>query len=47
MNPNLIFHNSMSYENPDEVPKIEKDVVFLTKVTILPILPAFSYTLTF
>lgn len=47
MNPNLIFHNSMSYENPDEVPTIEKDVVFLTKVTILPILPAFSYTLTF
>ena len=47
MNPNLIFHNSMSYENPDEIPTIDKDVVFLTKVTILPILPAFSYTLTF
>lgn len=47
MNPNLIFHNSLSYENPDEVSRIDKDVVFLTKVTFLPILPAFSYTLTF
>ena len=47
MNPNLMFYNYDSYANPDEKLTIDKDVVFLTKVTILPIIPAFSYSLTF
>lgn len=47
MNPNLMFYNYDSYVNPDEKLTIDKDVVFLTKVTILPIIPAFSYSLTF
>lgn len=45
MNPNFIFYNYSTYDNPEET--VERDVVFLTKVTVLPILPAFSYTLTF
>ena len=45
MNPNFIFYNYSTYDNPWET--VERDVVFLTKVTVLPILPAFSYTLTF
>ncbi len=47
MNPNFVFYNYSSYDNPEEKQSIEKDVVFLTRVTVLPILPAFSYTLNF
>lgn len=47
MNPNLMFYNYDSYMNPDEKLTIDKDIVFLTKITVLPIIPAFSYTLTF
>jgi len=47
LNPNFIFHN-FSYVDVFEKEKLDKtDVVVLTKVTILPIIPAFSYTLTF
>ena len=47
MNPNFVFYNYSSYDNPWEKETVDKDVVFLTRVTVLPILPAFSYTLTF
>ena len=47
MNPNFIFYKYSSYDNPEEKPMIDKDVVFLSRVTVLPILPAFSYTLNF
>ena len=47
MNPNFIFYKYFSYDNPEEKPMIDKDVVFLSRVTVLPILPAFSYTLNF
>ena len=47
MNPNFIFHN-FSYVDVFEKEELAKtDLVVLTKVTVLPIIPAFSYTLTF
>lgn len=45
MNPNFVMYDNWGTIVVNEV--LEEDVVFLTKWTILPILPAFSYTLNF
>ncbi len=47
MNPNFVYHAFEEYYWDNSADKKEKGGVTLTKLTILPIIPAFSYTLTF
>lgn len=48
MNPNVITYDSSYYIDYDTMQSEGKgDMVFLNKTTVLPIIPAFSYTLTF